>query len=352
MWKSVPKPGTISTLFYNSSSGPLSEADSIVLHIGYDNWWLKDKRVIPMRPATAREVKAVKLTSNEDSQEKWWIADVPIWNTAAVLDFVFANDARTYWDNAGGTDFHTEIDAAATEDDLIEMVFKTLESASAEEAKKGESLTEKRFIQRAALKVQAARQRRELRRQVLYTEPTTPKAGKRLKVFYNPDKTSLRGRPDVFVRGGFNRWSHEKIIAPICMQPAVPDAGGLGFYYAEIDVPSDAHTLDVVFMDSVDEHGGFYDNNAGLDYHIPIEGSEIPLPQLKIVHISSEMAPIAKAGGLGDVVTALGRAVQDEGHAVEVVLPKYDCIDYSQVSIFSRIKLSLILFDHFQRICH
>ncbi len=36
-------------------------------------------------------------------------------------------------------------------------------------------------------------------------------------------------------------------------------------------------------------------------------------------------------GGLGDVVTALGRAVQDEGHDVEVVLPKYDCINYNLV---------------------
>lgn len=42
-------------------------------------------------------------------------------------------------------------------------------------------------------------------------------------------------------------------------------------------------------------------------------------------------------GGLGDVVTALGRAVQEEGHEVEVVLPKYDCINYNlvQVSISS-----------------
>jgi hypothetical protein len=34
------------------------------------------------------------------------------------------------------------------------------------------------------------------------------------------------------------------------------------------------------------------------------------------------MAPVAKVGGLGDVVTALARAVQEEGHLVEVVLPR------------------------------
>ncbi|KAL6763591.1 starch synthase [Haematococcus lacustris] len=43
------------------------------------------------------------------------------------------------------------------------------------------------------------------------------------------------------------------------------------------------------------------------------------------------MAPIAKVGGMGDVVTALGRAVQEEGHSVECIIPKYDSINYSQV---------------------
>ena len=40
--------------------------------------------------------------------------------------------------------------------------------------------------------------------------------------------------------------------------------------------------------------------------------------------VSVEMAPIAKVGGLADVVTSLGLAVQAEGHKVEVVLPKYE----------------------------
>ena len=35
---------------------------------------------------------------------------------------------------------------------------------------------------------------------------------------------------------------------------------------------------------------------------------------------------------MGDVVTALARAVQDEGQEVEVILPKYDIINYAEVS--------------------
>ena len=44
-----------------------------------------------------------------------------------------------------------------------------------------------------------------------------------------------------------------------------------------------------------------------------------------------------QVGGMGDVVTALARAVQDEGHEVSVIIPKYDCLDYAEVSPFSSV---------------
>ena len=34
---------------------------------------------------------------------------------------------------------------------------------------------------------------------------------------------------------------------------------------------------------------------------------------------------------MGDVVTALARAVQDEGHQVTCIVPKYDCMNYKEV---------------------
>ncbi|KAI3986694.1 hypothetical protein MKX01_014232, partial [Papaver californicum] len=39
-------------------------------------------------------------------------------------------------------------------------------------------------------------------------------------------------------------------------------------------------------------------------------------------------------GGLGDVVTSLSRAVQDLGHKVDIILPKYDCLNLSNVKDF------------------
>jgi starch synthase len=50
---------------------------------------------------------------------------------------------------------------------------------------------------------------------------------------------------------------------------------------------------------------------------------------MHIVHIASELAPIAKVGGLGDVIYGLSKELTKNGHKVEIILPKYDCIDYS-----------------------
>ena len=50
-----------------------------------------------------------------------------------------------------------------------------------------------------------------------------------------------------------------------------------------------------------------------------------------IVNIASECAPVAKVGGLADVVFGLNRELEIRGHAVEIILPKYDCMRYDQI---------------------
>ena len=54
-----------------------------------------------------------------------------------------------------------------------------------------------------------------------------------------------------------------------------------------------------------------------------------------MIHIAAEMAPIAKVGGLADVVTSLARAHQATGTLVDIVLPKYDCIRYCNTNLTS-----------------
>ncbi len=50
-----------------------------------------------------------------------------------------------------------------------------------------------------------------------------------------------------------------------------------------------------------------------------------------IVMLASECAPVAKVGGLGDVVYGLSRELEIRGHAVEIILPKYDCMRYDHI---------------------
>ena len=56
-----------------------------------------------------------------------------------------------------------------------------------------------------------------------------------------------------------------------------------------------------------------------------------PIPAMFIVMITPELAPVAKVGGLADVVYGLSRALELRGNAVEVFLPKYDCMRYDQI---------------------
>ena len=39
-------------------------------------------------------------------------------------------------------------------------------------------------------------------------------------------------------------------------------------------------------------------------------------------------APVAVAGGLGEVIFGLSRELELRGHAVDIILPKYSCMRY------------------------
>jgi len=56
-----------------------------------------------------------------------------------------------------------------------------------------------------------------------------------------------------------------------------------------------------------------------------------------IAMISSELAPVAKVGGLGDVLFGLSRELEVRGNSVEIILPKYDCMWYDEIWGLHRI---------------
>ena len=74
-------------------------------------------------------------------------------------------------------------------------------------------------------------------------------------------------------QGGFNRWTHRKTFGPLAM---TRPAGEGSHFCATVEVPHSAHAVDFVLSD-VAEGEGVYDNRGGLDYHFPVEGSEVGL---------------------------------------------------------------------------
>lgn len=56
---------------------------------------------------------------------------------------------------------------------------------------------------------------------IVFTEPLDLQAGSTVTVFYNPSNTNLNGKPEVWFRCSFNRWSHRNgPLAPQRMLPA------------------------------------------------------------------------------------------------------------------------------------
>lgn len=67
---------------------------------------------------------------------------------------------------------------------------------------------------------------------------------------------------------------------------------------------------------------------------------------MHIVHAAAEMAPIAKIGGLGDVILGLSRAFIKMGHRVDIIIPKYNCLDLSLCQNLKLIKNDLKSFEN------
>jgi starch synthase len=317
--------GSKITLMYNRTapggalSGlPVPEDQSLTLKIGHNGWKSPQDIVMQRAPASAASAKG-------DSGAEWWQAVVQVPESAVALNFVV--NYYEHFDNNNSADYKIAVELPSTAksveawaDGMLSGVLAEISATRHAEEKAAADLEAARAASREAVRAKTEEVRRKQMRHVLYTEPSTPLAGKELTIAYNPSNTHLNGAQRVFIKGGYNRWTHPKGYGPIEM---TPPAAGASHFSATVTVPKDAYSLDFIFSD-VAEGEGRYDNRGGLDYHMPVEGSVVGEPPLYVVHVAAEMAPIAKVGGLGDVVTALGRAVQEAGNQVEVILPRYD----------------------------
>lgn len=307
-------------LYYNRSSGPLAHADEIWIHGGHNNWKYGLSIV-------ERLVKSV-LKGGE-----WWYADVVVPDQALVLDWVFADgppQKAVVYDNNCKQDFHAIVPKAIPDEQFWFEEEQLLYRQFQEERRLREEAIRAKVEKIARLKAET--KERTLKRfllsqkHIVFTDPLDVRAGSTVTIFYNPSNTNLNGKPEVWFRCSFNRWSHRN--GPLPPQRMLPAENGT-HVKASVKVPLDAYMMDFVFSES--EHGGVFDNKFGMDYHIPVFGGIVKEPPLHIIHIAVEMAPIAKVGGLGDVVTSLSRAVQDLNHNVDIILPKYDCLNLSNI---------------------
>ncbi|KAH7365325.1 hypothetical protein KP509_18G020900 [Ceratopteris richardii] len=308
-------------LFYNRSNRSLGSSKEVWIHGGYNNW--QDMVSV---------VGHLTFFSAEDGD--WWTIDVDVPKQAFVLNWVLADgppEAATIYDNNGYQDFHALVPKGVPNDlywrEMEDRAFHILQ----EERQKREEAIRKKAEHTAQIKEELKRKTKTIlvksREHIFYTDPIDVKAGKEVTVFYNPANTSLNGKPEVWLLASFNRWTHRRgPVPPVQMLPVT----GTTLLKCSIKVPLDAYMMDFVFSERLDG-GGIFDNNLGKDYHVPVIGGSIREPTMKVVHISVEMAPVAKVGGLGDVVTSLSRAIQDLGHSVEVILPKYDCLKYNHI---------------------
>ncbi|XP_009357455.2 LOW QUALITY PROTEIN: starch synthase 3, chloroplastic/amyloplastic [Pyrus x bretschneideri] len=310
-------------LYYNRSSGPLAHAKELWIHGGHNGW--TDGLSIVER-----------LVSSERKDGDWWYANVVVPEQAFVLDWVFADGPpqnAVLYDNNHRHDFHAIVPKSIPEElDWVEEEHQIYKKLQEERRLKEEAIRAK--VERTA-RMKAEMKERTLKRfllsrkHIVYTEPLDVQAGNKATVFYNPANTVLNGKPEVWFRGSFNRWTHRK--GPLQPQKMLPAENG-SRVKTIVPVPLDAYMMDFVFSET--EDGGLFDNNNGMDYHIPVFRGVAKEPPMNIVHIAVEMAPIAKVGGLGDVVTSLSRAVQDLNHHVDIILPKYDCLNFSNVKEF------------------
>ncbi|XP_043693079.1 starch synthase 3, chloroplastic/amyloplastic-like [Telopea speciosissima] len=326
VWRIEPnefKGGDSVRLYYNRCSGPLAHANELWIHGGHNNW---NEGV----SITGRLFQSGKKDAD------WWYVDVVVPDRALILDWVFADgppkNAHIY-DNNYFQDFHA----------IVRMCMPEELYWVEEEDRIYNKIQEERRLKEEAIRAKAertARMKSETKartmkmfllsqKHIVYTEPVDVQAGSAVTVFYNPSNTVLNGKPEVWFRGSFNHWTHRN--GPLPPQKMLPTDNSL-HVKATVKVPLDAYKMDFVFSEK--EDGGIYDNKNGMDYHIPVFGGITKEPPMHIVHVSVEMAPIAKVGGLGDVVTSLSRAVQDLGHNVDIILPKYDCLNLSNVKEF------------------
>ena len=324
-----------SRIIYNrETTDRMSRDGQVFFHYGFDKWAQGVPKKIGMTPL-AHDAKE-RDVDHRVRDGDWWVCDFKVHDDASVIDFVFS-DAEGFYDNNNNRDYHCLVESEVRTRDQ-----KIMDRLKAEMAAKGESIN--KSADRAASRAEnhltmkqsmMSKHAKVASLKRVHTEPFQPRAGGEVIIYYRLEGSPFVDSTKVYCTGSWNRGSHPNSFGPTLMQCSDATPGTL---QVTVNVPPDAHVLDFRFAnDDVSSSATVFDSNNGTDYHVPVTGGSGIEPKLIIVHIAVEMAPIAKVGGMGDVVTALARATQEDGHDVEVIVPHYDCMSFDAVDGYHHI---------------
>ena len=75
---------------------------------------------------------------------------------------------------------------------------------------------------------------------------------------------------------------------------------------------------------------------------------------MTIYHISAECFPVAKVGGLADVVGALPKYLNQQGHNAKVIIPRYDnkFVNENSFDTVHQGKIKMGLFEFTYSVLH
>ena len=309
---SVLLAGNKATVYYNSARTALANSDCVIMCLGHSGWlpsWsprvtMKRQRALP-----------------SDSNNVWWSASFDVPRAAVSLEFAVCNESQSLWDNNDGSNYSLGVKNSLDWDAREKARYEEITSIRHTNEQLEKEKREKLAVVRKQLQAKAMAVLRAQQRFFLQAEPAEPRAGDAVKIRYTPSNTCLNGAQECHILVGFNRWKYGE---PELIKMSADLNGN---FITTISVPKDCYCMNFCFTDA--STNGRWDNKGGLDYTIDVKGGGLVEDPVHVVHISVEMAPIAKVGGLGDVVTSLGRAVQELGHKVEVLLPAYDFLVHS-----------------------
>ena len=224
-----------SAIVYNRRNpNGLGDGGQCFMHLGY-NGWQGDPRQVGMRPLQHDHPARAELWLNDKGGD-WWIAEpVFVHPEASVIDFVFSDGEGDY-DNFGGKDYHSPVGAENGDPvDDVDHVGERERQLEAEQghldaqfAERAGRRAERQFLSRRGFDPKIEE---DIATKKVVTMPPQLVAGQEIEIFYrhheDPDPNApLRGASDVFVQGGFNRWTHGESFGPLRMEPAQNPPGG------------------------------------------------------------------------------------------------------------------------------